>query len=87
MFKLAELTEVMRQKGDDIFIDLLNNVRAATLNDQDEKLLKSRFVQKNYVDYPTDVLHTFAENSPANEHNYVIFKEISSDLYSIKAID
>ena len=27
MFKLAELTEVMRQKGDDTFIDLLNNVR------------------------------------------------------------
>ena len=47
MFKLAESTEVMWQKGDDTFIDLLNNARTATLNDQDEKLLKSRFVQKN----------------------------------------
>ena len=35
MFKLAELTEVMRQKGDDTFIDLLNNVRTAFINDQD----------------------------------------------------
>ena len=87
MFKLAELTEVMRQKGDDTFIDLLNNVRTATLNDQDEKLLKSRFVQKNNVDYPTNVLHIFAENSPADEHNSVMLNEISSDLYSIKAID
>ena len=69
MFKLGELTEVMRQKGDDTFIDLLNNARIATLNDADEKLLKSRFVQKDNVDYPTDVLHIFAENSAADQHN------------------
>ena len=47
MFKLVELTEVMRQKGDDTFIDLLNNVRTESINDQDEKLLKSRFIQNN----------------------------------------
>ena len=75
----------MGQKGDDTFIDLLNNVRTATLNDQNEKLLKSRFAQNNEVDYPTDVLHIFAENSPADEHNCVMLNEISSDLYSIKA--
>ena len=68
MFKLAELTEVMHQKGDDTFIDLLNNVRTA--NDQDEKLLKSRFVQKNEVDYPTNILQIFAENNLA-EHSSV----------------
>ena len=50
MFKLAELTEVMRQKGYDTFIDLLNNVRTASINDHDEKLLKSRFIQNNDVD-------------------------------------
>ena len=66
MFKLAELTEVMRQKGDDTFIDLLNNVRTASINVQDEKLLTSRFIQNNDVDYATDVLHIFAENRPAD---------------------
>ena len=49
-----------------LFIDLLNNVRTASINDQDEKLLNSRFVQNNDVDYPTDVLHIFAENRPAD---------------------
>ena len=47
---------------DDTFIDLLNNVRTASINDQDEKLLKSRFIQNNDIDYPTDVLHIFSEN-------------------------
>ena len=40
MFKLAELTEVIRRKGDDTFINLLNNVRTASINYQDEKFLK-----------------------------------------------
>ena len=54
----------MGQKGDDAVIDLLNNVRTASINDQCEKLLKSRFIQNNDVDYPTDFLHIFAENRP-----------------------
>ena len=77
MFKLAELTEVMCQKGDDTFIDWLNNVRAASINDQNEKLLKSKFIQNNDVDYPTDVLHIFAENRTADQNNYVMLNEIS----------
>ena len=87
MFKLAELTEVMCQKGDYTFIDLLNNVRTASINDHDEKLLKSWFIQNNDVDYPTYVLHISAENRPADQDNYVILNEISSDLYCIKSID
>ena len=77
MFKLAKLTEVMRQQCDDTFIDLLNNTRTASINDQDEKLLKSKFIQNNDVDYPTDVLHIFAQNRPADQLNSVMLKEIS----------
>ena len=41
LFKIAELVEVMREKGDSQLIDLLNTV---TFNETDEQLLKSRFV-------------------------------------------
>ena len=58
MFKLAELTEVMPQKGDGTSIDLLNNVRTA-------------LYRIMMLIYPTDVLHIFAENRPADQHNYV----------------
>ena len=47
----------MRQKCYDMFIDLLNNVGTASINDKYVKLLKTRFVQNNDVDYTTDVLH------------------------------
>ena len=73
---LAELSEVMRQKGDDTR-SLTCWIRTASINDQDEKLLKSRFIQNNDVDYTTDVLHIFAENKPADQHNYVMLNEIS----------
>ena len=39
---MAELTEAMKQRVDQAFIELLNNVGLATMNDQDKTLLKSR---------------------------------------------
>ena len=74
---MASVSTVMRQEGDDTFIDLLNNVRTASINYQDEKLLKSRFIQNNDVDYPTNVLHIFAENRTADQHNSFMSNEIS----------
>ena len=68
-FKIAELTEVMRQQGDNVFIDLLNNVRVANLTSNDENLLKSRFISEDIVDYPKEALHLYAENKPAVEYN------------------
>ena len=44
IFEIAELTEVMRQQGDNNFINLLNHVRKAELDDYDDFILKSRFV-------------------------------------------
>ena len=43
-FKFAELNETLSQQGDNLFIDLLNNVRITSLSDEDEELLKSRFI-------------------------------------------
>ena len=42
LFQMAELTEAMKQRVDQAFIELLNNVGHATMNDQDKTLLKSR---------------------------------------------
>ena len=47
LFEIAELTEVMRQHGDGNFIDLLNHVRIAELNDSDVFLLRSKFIKPN----------------------------------------
>ena len=57
LFKIAELTEVMRQRVDSRLIDLLNNIRIGKVTPEDESPLKSRFIEKNDVSYPHDALH------------------------------
>ena len=47
LVELAELTEVMWQRGNGNFIDLLNHVRIAELNDDDVSLLRSKFIKPN----------------------------------------
>ena len=64
LFKLAELHDIMQQRGDSDLIDLLNKVRTATLEECDENCLKSRFISQNDDNYPEDALHIFAENKP-----------------------
>ena len=86
-FQMCELTEVMRQRGDSILIDLLNNVRIGRLSLEDVVLLRSRFVKVTDPHYPTHALHIFAENAPAKQHNSLMLNEIDSPLISIDAID
>ena len=69
LFKLAELHEVMRQRGDSDLIDLLNKVLMVSLEAYDENILKSRFISPRDENYPSDPLHIFAENKLCQEHN------------------
>ena len=87
-FKIAELTEIMRQQGDNVnaFVDLLNSVRVAELSIEDERLLKSRFICKNSTDYPIEALHLFAENRPVSEHNEVM-KEVRWRGASVRFVE
>ena len=47
MFLLIELTEVMRQRGDLEFIQLLNKIRVGNVDEDVENKLKSSFIEKN----------------------------------------
>ena len=76
----------MRQQGDNKFINLLNHVRTADLDDYDFSILKSRFTLPTEP-YPKDALHIFAENAPANIHNVNLLNSINSEMYSITVID
>ena len=86
LFEIAERTEVMRQQRENNFINLLNHVRTADLDDYDVSILKSKFVLPT-ESYPKDALCIFAENALANIHNVNLLNSINNEMYSTTAID
>ena len=84
-FQMVELTEVMRQGGDFEFISLLNKIREGEINDHFENTLKSRFLKEK--SFPHYVVHIFAENKPAKEHNETQLNTLDTQLILIDAID
>ena len=66
---MAELTQIMRQKDDIAFTQLLNRVRTASHTDDNIKCIQSRAITAGDEDYPSDALHIFAENAPVDEYN------------------
>ena len=62
IFKFAELTEVMTQRGDMEFIEFLNKIRVGNLDESVQTCLKAIFVKENDVNYPRNALHIFPEN-------------------------
>ena len=51
-FKVAELSEVMRQREDYQFIKILNKIREGEIDEDVELALKSRFFSKDQPLYP-----------------------------------
>ena len=86
-FKIAELTEVMRQRGDQRLIKLLNNIRLGVLDENDEQMLKSRFISTSDSNYPKDNIHIWAENKPVSDHISRMLKIIDFDVLEVRAID
>ena len=75
-FKVVELTEVMRQRGDLEFISFLNKIWVGIVDYEGEKILLSRFIAKDNPAYPKHALHMFAENKPSVDYNELMLNEI-----------
>ena len=86
LFKIAELVKTVRQEELSL-ISLLHNVRVAQMQEANEELLKSRFIDKSDPNYPQDALHVFAENSLADQHNTEMLDALDNALFIIKAFD
>ena len=87
-FKMIELVEIMRQKDDQPFIELLNRFRVAQHTEADIRTIQSREVSVNDKnDYPLNELHVWAENKPVMDYNNQRLQEILMPLRVLKAID
>ena len=87
LFQLAELDEIMRQKDDFEFIELLNKIRVGNVDGIVESKLKARFMEKSDENYPHNSLHIFAENIPVNAHNRTFLENLPGQLHQIESID
>ena len=68
-------------------IDLLNHICVAELNNCNLRILKSKFIFINSVNYPTDALNIFAENALAAGYNTTMQQPNINHMHSIEATD
>ena len=68
-FQLHELDEVMRQKDDQTFAEMLCRIRVGKQTENDIEVLKSRVISPDDENYPEDALHVYALNRDVDERN------------------
>ncbi len=93
IFVLYQLDEIIRQKGDTDFSELLNRlrvrVRGEPLLEKDEKFLKSREIDYNpeAPDYPCHVYHLFPTWKNVHKHNELMLRKLSTEVRKVTAVD
>ena len=91
LFQKVELTEIMRQRNDAVFANMLNRLRVRKqdepLQETDIKLLESRTVKENVLTAPSDALHLFFRNDDVNKHNDAKIATLNTKKYTVQAED
>lgn len=82
VFKMIELTEIMRQKDDQPFIEQLNGFRTGSQTNEDIQCIQSRSTCPLDDNYPKDSLHIWAENNPVTQHNNAKLKQIQDHYFN-----
>lgn len=88
-FQMVELDEVMRQRGDSAFAELLCRVRTNSCTPPDIDILKSREITQDMPNYPTHALHVYRLNADVDLRNDLMLDNFApkSAQYIIKASD
>ena len=86
-FKIIELTEIQRQKGDQSFADLLNRMRVGEHTVENIALLNSRQISQTNPMYPAQATHVFAYNKDVQHHNSSMLETLTNHCYTLHAKD
>ena len=86
-FKMTELMEVVKQQGNNSFIELLNKIQKGVLDEKVEKALLLRFVSKGTSNFLNRAVHIFAENNPVSHHNEIMSEDTDQSLVCLNTID
>ena len=68
-FRLYELVDIMRQKDDADFAQMLNRLRQNELTEDDKNELNKHSISPHVTNYPKEAPHLFTENKFVDKHN------------------
>ena len=88
-FKMFELTEIMRQKDDSMFAQLLNRIREGNQTEHDLATLEARSVKFDESRYQSlkPELHLFPVNAAVDSHNTSMFESAATEKTEINCFD
>lgn len=88
-FEMLELDEIMRQRDDSSFAELLCRVRTNECTPADIDTLKSRVTTPDAPDYPGHALHVYRVNVDVDSRNELMLNNLTSEAEqcAIKACD
>ena len=86
-FKIYSLTEILRQKEEKKFCQILNRLRKAQCTEEDNRIFESCIVKKDSQDYNFGARHIFPFANAVEQHNRNIFHQMQGDKVTIQAED
>ena len=76
---MYELVDIMRQKDDLAFAQLLNHFEFNEMTEEDIQKLQARVFNPDTGDYPKDAVHLFARNFYVKKHNDTILSQLPGE--------
>lgn len=86
-FSLFELDEVMRQKDDLAFAQLLNRLRHNQMTNEDVDVIEKSNIAENSPNYPHNAPHLFTMNIKVDEYNSKLIEQRPGEKVIVKAVD
>ena len=86
---MIELDEIMRQRGDCAFCEVLCRVGTADCTNDDLSVLNSREIVHDSPNYPNPALHVYRLNVDVDTRNNFMLNALAleNEQYSIQAFD
>ena len=75
-FKIYSLTEILHQKEEMKFCEILNHLCKAQCTEEDNRVFKSCIVKKDSEDYNFGARHIFLFANAVKQHNRKIFHQM-----------
>jgi hypothetical protein len=85
-FVLHELMQIVRQRSDPTFAQVLSRIRVGEWNDDDISKL-TELENTDTSTFPPDVIHLFMTNAQTDAHNEHMLRTLASPKITIKARD